>query len=396
MAKLNRYQISLFLLILAYGAFEYYRPKPFDPTITYSNKDKIPFGAKAIYDLLPRLLEGSTVENLRIPVYNHLTENPNLPPSSNYLFVNKEFDLSAEEQVLLLDYVKKGNTVFVSAYYFPDSLLTVLGVKEQQHRPSLSDTAQLVNFVNPRLKTPKGERFAEDDGRDHFVIRDSLQTTVLAINERNEPIYIKTPYGKGNFYLHCLPLAFTNYYLLDSAANRHAFHALSYLPNQTTYWDEYQKQGRFGENETSPLRYIASEPALLMSYYLAVIGLVLYVFFGGKRTQRIIPIIVPPKNTSLEFVKTIGTMYYRKGDHANLAKKLIQQFYHYLRERFGVPTNLPTSKLKELINDKSGRPTDEVEALFTEIAFAESTGVLTSDELKSLNKKIEHFYEKTH
>lgn len=395
MPKLNRYQIYLILLVLAYTAFEYYRPKPVDWTATYSNKDKIPFGAKAIYDLLPNLMTGSKIENLRIPVYNHLIENHKLPASSNYVFVNRIFKLSLKEQDLLLDYVKKGNTVFVSAYFFPDSLLTVLGVTEKQHQPSLKDTAQVVNFVNPRLTTPKGELFPKDDGRDHFVVLDSIRTVVLASNERKEPIYVKTPYGKGNFYLHCLPLAFTNYYLLDSATNLHAFHALSYLPNQMTYWDEYQKQGRFGENETSVLRYIATEPALRMAYYLTLIGLVLYVIFAGKRTQRIIPIVVPPKNVSLEFVKTIGNLFYRKGDHANLAEKLISQFYHYLRERFGITTNLALTEVEELVNKKSGRPTEEIDALFTEIAFAESTRVLTAEELKSLNKKIEDFYEKT-
>lgn len=395
MIKINRYQIYLIVLVLGYGLFEYYRPKPINWTITYSNKDKIPFGAKAVYDLLPNLLGESKVENLRIPTYNQLKDNTKLPKSSNYLFINNRLKLSQIEQDLLLSYVGKGNTVFISSYYFPDSLLTILGVEEKQRQPSVKDTAQFVNFVNSRLKTPKGNIFPEDDGRDHFIIQDSVRTTILAINERKEPIYVKTPFGKGNFYLHCLPLAFTNYYVLDSTANRHAFHSLSYLPKQTTYWDEYQKQGRFGENETSIFRYIATEPALLMAYYLTLIGLLLYVWFAGKRTQRIIPVVESPKNASLEFVKTIGNMFYLKGDHANLAEKLITHFRLYVRERFGIAANLSLTELEEQVNKKSGRSPEEVNLLFEEIAYADSSGRITAEQLKSLNKKIEDFYEKT-
>jgi hypothetical protein len=397
MPKLNRYRVFLFLLVVGYGVFEYYRPKPLDWRVTYSNKDKIPFGTQALFRLLPDLLANQKVESLRIPPYNHLKNSKPRTQTSSYLFVNHEFKADLNDQKQLLNYVRNGNTVFISSYYFADSLMTVLGVKAMEHKPGLKDTAQYVNFVNPHLKTPKGEIFPKDDGRNYFKITDPGKATLLASNEKNEPVFVKVGYGKGNFYLHCLPIAFTNYYLMDSLTNRHAFHALSYLPRQPAYWDEYQKQGRFGENESSIFRYIASEPALRMAYYLVLVGLIIYVIFAGKRTQRIIPIINPPKNASLEFVKTIGNMYYRKGDHSNLAEKLIQHFKMYIRERFGVTANqqLTEAELERQLIHKSGLPADKTKNLLEEIFYAEKAGRLSADELKSLNKKMEEFYEKT-
>ena len=325
--SLNRYWFFLFLMILGYGLFEYYRPKPLDWRDTYSNKDKIPFGGEVMYKLLPEMIGGKKVESLRIPPYSQLSKDSLLPEKSTYVFISSDFKVDKNDQRSLLNYVKRGNDVFVSAYHFSaDSLMRVLGVDAADEKPDSKDSAKVVNFVNPRLKDKKGQIFTKDDGRNYLKIRKGTKVTLLAVNEDNKPVFVNIHYGKGQFYIHNLPLAFTNYYVLDSLTNKHAFHALSYLPKQPVFWDEYQKQGRFEEADSSVFRYIVSTPGLKSAYVLTLIGLILYAVFSGKRRQRIIPVIAPPKNVSLEFVKTIGNMYFRKGNHANMAQKLIQHF----------------------------------------------------------------------
>lgn len=399
--SLNRYWIILFLMILGYGLFEYYRPKPLDWRSTYSNKDKIPFGTEVLFKLLPEMIGNKKVESLRIPPYNQLSSDSSMIVKGNktlfntsYIFINDEFNVDLSDQKALLNYVKKGNTVFVSAYHFPDSLMRVLGVKAMEPDPTNKDTAKIVNFTNSRLRDKKGFLFTKDDGRNYLKIENFSKTVLLETNEDNEPVFVKVNYGKGEFYLHNLPLAFTNYYMLDSLTDKHAFHALSYLPKQPVYWDEYQKQGRFGENENSVFRYIVSQPALKTAYLLTLAGLLLYAIFSGKRKQRIIPIINPPKNVSLEFVKTIGNMYYRKGNHANLAEKLIQHFWIYVRERFGITTSRFTeSELLDQIAAKSGFSNPETQELLKEIY--EEGGYWSGPRLMDLNKKLEDFYTRT-
>lgn len=400
-SSLNRYWIFLFLMILGYGLVEYYRPKPLDWRSTYSNKDHIPFGTKVLFELLPEMVGNKRVESLRIPPYNQLSKDstnvsnsPAISLKTSYIFINEEFKIDLSDQKALLNYVKNGNIVFISSYHFPDTLMSVLGVKAMEHNPTNKDTAKIVNFSNPRLRTKKGFIFTKDDGRNYLKIEDFSRTVLLAVNEDNEPVFVKVNYGKGEFYLHNLPLAFTNYYVLDSLNDKQAFHALSYLPNQPVYWDEYQKQGRFGENENSVFRYIVSEPGLKTAYLLTLVGLIMYAVFSGKRRQRIIPIIDAPKNVSLEFVKTIGNMYYRKGNHANLAEKLIQHFWIYVRERFGITANkFEESELLEQISDKSGLSKQETQDLFNEISEEDSKW--TGHRLMDLNKKLEDFYTRT-
>jgi hypothetical protein len=401
MFNLNRYWFFLLLMILGYGVFEYYRPKPLDWTSTYSNKDKIPLGAELIFRLLPEMVGNKKVESVRLPPYNQLLTDSVLmvngkvvPYKSTYIFINNEFLVDENDEKALLNYVRKGNTVFISAYDFPDSLMKVLGVEAVLDEPSKKDTAKYVNFENPVLREKKGSIFTKDDGRNHFKITDFSKTILLASNEDKQPVFVQVNYGKGQFFLHNLPLAFTNYFIVDSLTNKHAFKALSYLPRQHVYWDEYQKQGRFGDDEKSAFRYIVSQPGLKTAYFLTLAGLLLYAIFTGKRKQRIIPIVKPPGNASLEFVKTIGNMYYRKGDHANMAEKQIQYFWIYLRERFGMKVSeLNENEVFEMIALKGIM--SESDARFLKEEITDREGKWTGERLLDLNRKLEGFYERT-
>lgn len=386
--------VFLFLMILGYGLVEYYRPKPLNWRDSYSNKDHIPFGTKALFELLPEMIGNKKVESLRIPPYNQLSKDSSMVNKSSYVFIQGSFFVEPADEKELLNYAGKGNTIFISAYDFSGNLLHTLGLKNIVDKPAAKDTAKVFNFTNPRIRDRKGFLFTKDDGRNYLKIEKSQNVTVLAVNEDNKPVFVKADYGKGQIFIHNLPLAFTNYYVLDTITGKQAFHALSYLPAQPVYWDEYQKQGRFGENERSVFRYIVSQPGLKTAYLLTLIGLIVYAVFSGKRKQRVIPIMDPPKNVSLEFVRTIGNMYYRKGNHANLAEKLIQHFWIYMRERFGItPGKFEESELLEQVSGKSGWSKQETQDLFNEIS--EEDNVWTSHRLMDLNKKLEDFYNRT-
>jgi hypothetical protein len=400
MFNLNRYWLLLGTLLVGYTVFEYYRPKPLDWNYTYSNKDDIPYGTEAVFRLLPQMIGKFQVETVREPVYNRLAEDT-IPAKgkkntekTTYMFVNTSFDVDENDQKALLDYVAKGNTVFISSYDFPDSIMVVLGVNALLDQPSTNDTAKYVNFENPRLRDRKGHIFPKDDGRNYFQIRDVQNTTVLASNDQQRPVFVSVEYGKGKFYLHNLPLAFTNYFVVNKETNPHVFKALSYLPNQPVLWDEYQKQGRFNENENSVFRYIVSQPALKIAYMLTLSGLLLFAIFTGKRRQRIIPLINPPSNISLEFVKTIGHMYYQKRNHQNLAEKLIYQFWFYVRGRFGFTSGQENEKEIFEAMGKTGA-LSEVELLTLQTEINDDHRKWTGDRLMKLNALLEKFYEGT-
>lgn len=375
---------------MAYVLFEYYRPKPIVWTPTYQNDDKIPFGTQALFEMLPPVMQQSDIKTVRLPVYNFLSETA-LPTRSNYIAVCQEFKVDANDQRKLLTYVRQGNNALISAYNLPDSLGTVLGFEADEKRPTDRDTTLQQNFVNPRLRKSKGYHFFHDDGRNFLIIKKPQNITVLGRNARQEPIFIKIQYGRGSFFIHNLPLAFTNYYVLDPKTSDYAFKALSYLPPLPTYWDEYQKQGRFDEDQQSIFRYIRSQPALNWAYYLVIFGLVFYAIFAGKRTQRVIPIIEPLQNTSLDFVKTVGRLYFQQRNHDNLARKKIQYFLADLRERYGLNTAVLDKEFLETLARKSSVSIEEATELVTLLRNAQKSIDLSESDLLTLNRAIEQF-----
>ena len=370
--------------------FEYYRPKPIDWRATYENDDRIPFGTQALFELLPDVIQPSAIKTVRLPIYTLFTENKS-PTPGNYIAVCQEFDIDKNDRNQLLAYVRRGNNAFISAYELPDSLGLALGFKATVKEPSKADSTLRQNFVNPSLHTTSGYNFFHDDGRNFLTIKQPTHITVLGRNARKEPVFIRIQYGKGQFFIHNLPLAFTNYYVLNQKTADYAFKALAYLPARPTYWDEYQKQGRFNEDEQSIFRYIRSQPALNWAYYLVAFGLIFYAIFAGKRTQRVIPVVEPPKNTSLDFVQTIGRMYFQQGDHENLARKKIQYFLADLRERYGLNTTILDKEFTETLARKSGAPLDETADLVRLLRDAQKSISLSEFDLITLNGAIENF-----
>lgn len=392
MIKINKYALILIATVVAYMLFEYYRPKPIDRRATYQNDDKIPFGAQALYELLPDILPNSSVETIRLPIYNFLNERQ-LPAHSNYVFIAEDFEASRNDIKPLMAYVRRGNNVFISAYNLPDSLGRLLGYKASEKAPTKADSTLRQNFVNPSLRKPTGYNFFRDDGRNYLMIKKPNHITVLGRNARNEPIFIRVDYGKGYFFIHNLPLAFTNYFVLDPQTSDYAFKALSYLPALPTFWDEYQKQGRFNEEQQSIFRYVRSQPALNWAYYLIVYGLILYALFAGKRTQRIIPVVELPKNISLDFVKNVGQLYFQQGDHDNLARKKIGYFLADLRERYGLNTTVLDKEFAQNLARKSGAPADDTADLVRLLRNAQQSISLSEYDLLTLNRAMENFQQ---
>ena len=66
--------------------------------------------------------------------------------------------------------------------------------------------------------------------------------------------------------------------------------------------------------------------------------------FEMKRKQRIIPVINPLANTTLEFVGTIGDLYYQSAEHKNIAEKRI----HFLMDQIRAKYWINTDKLDEI------------------------------------------------
>ena len=135
-----------------------------------------------------------------------------------------------------------------------------------------------------------------------------------------EPAAIAVKQGKGRLIVGCDPLLFTNYTVLDGDNCHLLFRMVSEMDSLPILRTEaYLNKDEAGGE--SPLRFFLSTPALRWMVWLTVSGLLLFFLCTSRRRQRVIPVIVPPSNKSMEFVKLIGTLYHQWLDNKDLVRK---------------------------------------------------------------------------
>lgn len=390
------YYVILGLIVLTYILIELLQPKSLDWTESFSSEDKIPYGGYLLHEMLPEVFPGAPIQSNQQPIFEYPDSSRE---SKNWVFIDIEFGLDQWETNKLLSWVEQGDQVFIAARNYSQAWSDTLEINTNMENPLLSggsiltdDTAR-VNFTNPKLRTPEGFPYFSSTTVTHFSDVDStLKVTVLGINEEQNPNFIRIDFGEGKLYLHSNPTLFTNYFVRDESGAKYATTALSYLPVRATYWDEYYKASRRSD---VALRYVVSEEYLSWAWFLSLSGVVLFLIFKAKRKQRIIPHIQPPKNSSIEFAQTIGSLYLENGDHKGIAEKKIRFFLEYIRTNLGLATtDFDESFLKD-VSRRSGINLQEIQLIFEHIEQVQNADTISSRELKNLSQQIDQFYKQS-
>jgi len=408
--RFQLYLAGLLALFCVYVLVEYNRPKPIDRTPTFINHDKIPYGTYALFDLLPDLFK-QPAQVVRKPIFNQLypNANPDYPrlysrqtfgTDINYCFINSTFQLDSLDCRALLRFVASGNNVFIAAEDFAPTLSDTLhfdtDVYTSSRRRSLpgglrADSVTF-RFGANSLVAKRRFRYPRELAPVHFTIDSANQVArVLATDAQNHPVLVNIPHGHGHFYLCSAPIAFTNLYVLRPQTSDFAFASLSYLPApRTVWWDEYQKQGRVGQQ--SLLRVVLRYPALRAAFYASLLGVLLFILFEAKRRQRIIPVLKPLPNTTLLFTRTVASLYRQGDNHQLIAEKKISLFLEYVRARFQENTSdLADEQFRERLAQKSGLARGRIDELVRLINFARTAPRVSDPELLVLSRTLTAF-----
>lgn len=367
---LKVYVFFLLLLIVGVIYIDAVRPKPINWTPSYLLKDKIPFGLHVFNEEHKALLKNNNVEKITQTFYEAFQPNYYNEDTLYYsekrgtlLNICDAYIIDEQSTKEILYYVAEGNNAFLSVENLPKIILDSLKLGlDFKTNLNLKNKAQYwlanSNLGNKKYRLSKGANSY------HFSKIDTLKTTVLGYqgSEKEKKInFIKTPYGNGFFYIHLQPVAFTNYHLLKDNNYEYAEKVLSYLPKDEVYW-LVKDQSSLVESY-SPMRYILSQPALKWAWYIFLIGIVIFMIFNAKRRQRVIPIIKPLANTTVDFTKTIGNLYYQEGNHQNIIDKKIIYFLERVRNEYLMDTsNLDENFIKKL-QLKTGKELKDIEHL---------------------------------
>jgi len=140
----------------------------------------------------------------------------------------------------------------------------------------------------------------------------------------------------------------------------------------------------------SPLSFVLSQESLRWAWYMLLCLGILYILFYTKRRQRVMPVVNPIKNTSIDFVKTIGAIYY----HEESAQKIIAHqkrlLLTYIHTRYGISPGSESFLKKASL--KSGVSEAEIDMILKEAKRLQLRGELTNKDLVDYNKLTENFY----
>jgi len=385
------YLAVISILFIALIVINHYSLKPVDWSENYDIKGKSPYSCYVLNDMFGSIFPNQTIENsydgFSVSLDSNRVERQNIIVITNN-FKPDKYDLDA-----LLKFVAKGNDFFVSSASFGDLFLDSLRIKVSSSyidTSILSDGKETLFLLNPELKNDFGYNYNKKMPLVWVSAYDSLNTLKLGTNREGKVNFICAKFGLGKIYVHTQPLAFSNYHLLYGNVE-YASKALSYLPIRKTIWDNYYKPNRFAN--TSPMRYILSQAPLQLAYYLLLLTLLLYLVVESKRRQRVIPIIKPLENRSLQFVKTIGSLYFKQQNNADLAKKKIIFFKEFLREHYFLTQIVATSDCAQLVSAKSGVSVKLVSQLLELMDYYEKSITVSDHGLIELNRKMELFYK---
>ncbi|HTQ28768.1 MAG TPA: hypothetical protein VMI35_11590 [Puia sp.] len=378
------------------------RPKLLDQRISLWRKDRIPYGTFYAYENLRYIFPRAIItENNSSPADYRYFVNTDYSSQSNttkqrkgYIIIAPRVIPDQREINALMNFVGEGNQVFISAFHIGDSLLSSLKIKMAGDSGFFASEKLGVSVYSPITGDSMSFTYpglALDNGIDSL---DTTYTTVLGRDRSGHPNFVRFSYkGGGNLFLHFAPLALTNFFLLHQDNKAYYDNVFSYLPSglEEVKWDDYFRYPR--NSNFSAFQFILNSRPLRWAFWLVLLLFGIVYLFESKRRQRMIPAIGSLRNSSLDFVKTIGRLYYQRKDHGDLASKMSAQFLDHVRSKYNIPTSLMNEAFIDRVSYKSGYHREGVADLVTWIRMFQDGYTPRDEELLDFNQKIEAFYK---
>jgi len=386
----------------------------------YVQKSREPYGTQVLTQLLRKFSGGEDLIILKDSLNGRLSQHS--APKANYIFVGSGMYMTERDRNALLDFVEAGNNAFICCRTIPHDLMFYL-YKEECGVPwdgyeSHYDTLVHLNLDHPKLRMSKAPDYwhvinYETDsydwryiGSDYFCGVDSGMT-ILGLMDSAYINFARVKHGAGFFYLHSTPLAFSNFHLVRKEGWDYAQRVLSHLPDAPIYWDEYsqvaeavtrrandQAAGSPPQiNPDSPLKYVLSQPPLTWAWYSLLAAGLLYLLFRAKRRQRMVPVVEPNVNTSLEFVRTIGQLYFMQNNHQKLALQKSKLFNGYVRERYNLIYREGDDQFFERLAARSEVPETLIRQIFETQENIKKSYAIGTGKLIDFHRLMEQFYK---
>ena len=391
--------IIIALIVTTAVAIGIKNTKTVDWEESFNEKSNKPYGVSVFYNELAKVFGNDSIRTVYHTPESYLRVNSedgdgDHVATGSYIIIGNSDYLGDESVDELLNFADKGNTLFISDYYFVQKIHDTLQI-DVDYVSTAKDSMSYMSFEN---KTLSDAIIDKNAGVNYFSRFDSINYVILgyAKTDVKRVNFIEVPFGKGHIYLHLEPKAFTNYHMLKDNRYKYTEGLISYLPDADVYFDSYTKiqTGAEGAEKKSNLSWFLEQLSFRWAWYTALVFTILFMIFNAKRKQRIIKIIKPLQNTTVAFVKTISNLYFDIQDHKNLIHKKTTYFLEKIRTDYNIDTSVLNDEFILKLASKTGKKKEDVKQLIDYINWLKSKNELFESHLLTLNKHIENFYSK--
>ncbi|MCL1938994.1 MAG: hypothetical protein FWF52_11445 [Candidatus Azobacteroides sp.] len=364
---------------------------------TYGQNDKQPYGAYALDKILKASWKNEYIHSYKnffgLYTFDAVLDDKNL------FIVCNQLILTDSDWKYFWKYIETGGNVLIAAESFQSALEDTL---------QFETTTRYSNFSLPLNLSSKQKTTSLIFGKNRIqgiprsMLRyffnfpkeiDSIPVSkkfTLAFDDENHPIMLRYPIGKGNLIVSCTPLLFTNYAVLNDSIHPFIWQSLAYLKGKPLVRTEYYEKGDFGGNSESVFRYLLSQPSLRWAYYITLATLILMMFFTAKRKQSPIPVVNPPPNKMLDFVRSISSLYLIKNNNTDIILKKYIYWGDSLKKEYGIdPINEEhTPDFIRQFANKIGMDENEAKHLFAELDRMRENSWVSDENMMDLITKM--------
>ena len=394
--KISKFTLLPFILLLAItsGCIRKNTKKPTNWIVDYEKLSKDPYSLQLTYKGLGMLFPNAAIERLKSDErLNNIGYTLRKSKEQSLLVVIvRNLYFNDGEVDSLISLVQEGQQVLLVASNFDEKLLNRLNLT-QTYNEAETDSIQKI-YVTNYSQQPQAFtfRFKHQTIQQQFNSPDSAQKYfgVLGTNEKLQPDFIVFRSGKGRLMLHTAPIAFSNYFLIQGNNRDYLKYVFSFVdePISNIYFVAINTR----EVSNSDWSVIWKNIATRFAFILALITLLIFILFEMKRRQRIIPVIKPNENSSVAFTETIGRLYYNNKNHTNLAEKMIQHFFEFVRSNYYLNTNVLDPEFVRLLAAKSGKDIAVTDSLIYNIKMVYNGLIVDEAFLYALYTQIQDFY----
>ena len=208
--------------------------KEIDPHVTLWRKDKIPYGVSFAFDHLKSIFPHAAVlVNSKQPAvfgYDQDDGDSTKKTKEGYIIIANRFSADSDDINALINYVSRGNQVFISAFDISDSLLAKLKLSQNFVTSDSveNETDSVLRLLQPVTQDSLSFRYPGLTSHGYFSKIDSQYCNVLGWNQYGKPDFLGIRYtGGGAIYLSLNPLGMSNFFLLHKNNRRYYESALS-------------------------------------------------------------------------------------------------------------------------------------------------------------------------